>query len=79
MNNKDYPILTQNGKLFPSWVINNFKKYKIPKDENIDDNMDLCNIKLEKQNLRNYQLFLSKFLNFNSPFNSIFWIFSFST
>lgn len=71
MNNKDYPILTQNGKLFPSWVINNFKKYKIPKDENIDDNMDLCNIKLEKQNLRNYQLFLSKFLNFNSPFNSI--------
>lgn len=71
MNNKDYPILTQNGKLFPSWVVKNFKKYKIPKEENIDDNLDLCNIKEEKINLRNYQLFLSKFLNFNSPFNSI--------
>lgn len=71
MNNKDYPILTQNGKLFPSWVIKNFKKYKIPKEENVDDKLDLCNIKEEKQNLRNYQIFLSKFLNFNSPFNSI--------
>lgn len=69
--NKNYPILTQNGKLFPSWVIKNFKKYKIPREENIEDGLDVCNVKREKLNLRNYQLFLSKFLDFNSPFNSI--------
>lgn len=71
MNNKNYPILTQNGKLFPSWVIKNFKKYKIPREENVEDGLDICNIKQEKQNLRNYQIFLSKFLDFNSPYNSI--------
>ena len=69
--NRNYPILTQNGKLFPSWVIKNFKKYKIPKDEDVDKGLDLCNIKNEKLNLRNYQLFLSKFMDFNSPYNSI--------
>lgn len=69
--NRNYPILTQNGKLFPSWVIKNFKKYKIPKDEDVDKGLDLCHIKNEKLNLRNYQLFLSKFMDFNSPYNSI--------
>ena len=71
MNNKSYPILNHNGKLFPSWVIKTFNKYKIPRQENIDEGLDQCNIKQEKLNLRNYQLFLSKFLNFNSPYNSI--------
>lgn len=69
--NSNYPILTQNGKLFPSWVIKNFKKYKIPRQENVEDGLDICNVKSEKMNLRNYQIFLSKFMDFNSPFNSI--------
>ena len=67
----NYPNLLQNGKLFPYWVIKNFKSYKIPKEENVDEGLDNCNIKQEKKNLRNYQLFISKFLNYNSPFNSI--------
>ena len=73
LNNNNYPNLLQNGKLFPSWVIYNFKKYKIPKIEDIEKNIDGCiqQNKDEQKNLRNYQLFLSKFMDYNSPYNSI--------
>lgn len=71
--NNNYPVLLQNGKLFPSWVVHNFKKYKIPAITDVDKDIDGCVIqnKNEKLNLRNYQLFLSKFMDYNSPFNSI--------
>ena len=73
LNNNNYPNLLQNGKLFPSWIIYNFKKYKIPKIEDIEKNIDGCiqQNKDEQKNLRNYQLFLSKFMDYNSPYNSI--------
>ena len=71
--NNNYPNLLQNGKLFPSWIIYNFKKYKIPKIADIEKNIDGCiqQNKEEKRNLRNYQIFLSKFMDYNSPYNSI--------
>lgn len=71
--NQKYPNLLQNGKLFPSWIVHNFKKYKIPKISDIEKDIDGCiqQNKDEKRNLRNYQIFLSKFMDYNSPFNSI--------
>ena len=73
MSNSKYPILSINGKLFPSWIIHNFKEYKIPA-QYIDDNNDICNLKKDgvgKKELRNYQIFVSKYLDYNSPYNGI--------
>jgi len=72
MSNLKYPILSVNGKLFPSWIIHNFKDYKIAA-EYIDDNNDICNINKEegKKELRNYQIFVNKYLDYNSPYNGI--------
>ena len=72
MLQSQYPSLTQNGKLFPSWIVYNFKKYKIPK-QTLATDIDGC-IQQEKRaklELRNYQIFLSKYLDYNSPYSSI--------
>lgn len=58
-----------NGKLFPSWVLANFKKYKLPEIIRNNDE-DPCNIKT-KLELRKYQQFLSQYLSFNSPYRDI--------
>jgi superfamily II DNA or RNA helicase len=61
--------LRNNGKLFPIWIMKNFKKYKLP-DIIIKENEDPChvNIKLE---LRKYQLFIGQYLGPQSPYNEI--------
>ena len=65
-----YIDLKINGRLFPTWVMHNFKKYKMP--EFVVSNDDPCNsTKNIKQGLREYQAFLSHFLNFNSPYRDI--------
>jgi hypothetical protein len=64
------PILTRNGKLFPSWIIHVFKKYKIPIID--QSNEDMCNLSDHNKNeLRQYQKFLWDFLNYESRYNSI--------
>lgn len=62
-----YIDLKLNGKLFPSWILANFKQYQMPE---IVRGGDPCNesIKLE---LRKYQLFLSKYLDYNSPYRNL--------
>jgi superfamily II DNA or RNA helicase len=58
-----------NGRLFPSWILKNFKKYKLP--EIIKrENEDPCNIE-QKLELRKYQEFLGKYLDFRSPYHDI--------
>lgn len=74
-----YIDLKINGRLFPSWVMANFKKYKL--DEVFKRvGEDPCNIKEKKEGdkdvslkleLRKYQLFLSSFLDFRSPYREI--------
>jgi superfamily II DNA or RNA helicase len=66
-----YPNLLQDGKLFPSWIIYNFKEYKIPIQEISND--DGCKKLADefKLELRSYQKFLSKYLDYNSPYTSI--------
>ena len=68
--NNNYVNLQINGKLFPSWILLNFKKYQLP--EYIQkDNEDPCKMSETKQELRKYQEFLSKFLDYRSPFKDI--------
>lgn len=60
------------GILFPSWLPYNYKKYRLLQ-EKTDSNIDKCNTKEDKakQIGRNYQLFIQKYLNLNSPYQSI--------
>ena len=72
----NYIDLKVNGRLFPSWILANFKKYKLP--EIITSVEDPCNPKKNdkikepvKQELRIYQQFVAKFLDYNSPYRDI--------
>jgi hypothetical protein len=67
-NNK-YVNLTANGQLFPLWIMKNFKKYKLPEIFRQDD-VDPCSVK-HKLELRKYQMFISEYLDYNSPFKNI--------
>lgn len=66
---EQYIDLKNNGRLFPSWVLENFKKYKLPEIFR-KENEDPCNadVKLE---LRAYQEFVGKFLGPKSPYRDI--------
>ena len=69
-NNEYIDLRKNNGRLFPSWVLLNFKKYKLP-EIIIDSKSDPCNSKQVKKNLRKYQEFLSKFLDYRSPYRDM--------
>jgi hypothetical protein len=61
--------LEKNGKIFPSWVMSNFKKYILPEIKR-EEGEDPCNEKIpDKVTL--YQEFISQFLNYQSPFKDI--------
>lgn len=64
-----HPSNTKKGILFPLWIMKNFKKFIL---EEIIDNPDIdpCTIKTKKE-LQKYQLFLSKYLDYASPFKDI--------
>ena len=67
-----YVDLKTTGRLFPSWILANFKAYKLPEMAKIEDDPCFRKTKLE---LRKYQLFISKYLDFNSPHKNmlIYW------
>lgn len=63
-----------NGRLFPSWILANFSRYKLP--EIIKKaSEDPCNAKTDtgkaKLELRLYQQFVSRYLDFKSPYRDI--------
>ncbi|ARF09792.1 DEAD/SNF2-like helicase [Indivirus ILV1] len=68
-----YIDLKINGKLFPSWINLNFKKYKLDDIFNKSSD-DPCNIKDAskeyKLELRKYQAFIGQFLDFRSPYRN---------
>lgn len=64
-----YVNLKSDGKLFPSWVLKNFDRFKLP--ELFLDESDPCNQTKTKSEIRKYQEFLSRFLNYNSPYRDI--------
>lgn len=70
--NQNFIDLKINGRLFPLWVLSNFRKYKIKPLEKVTGN-DPCNYKPEGQQeeFRVYQRFLASFLDYRSPFRDI--------
>lgn len=68
----NYIDLKVNGRLFPTWVLHNFKKYKLPPIVR-DNNDDPCNApkSLDSNELRLYQQFLASYLDYRSPFHDI--------
>jgi superfamily II DNA or RNA helicase len=70
--NNIYPDLKINGRLFPLWILKNFKKYKLDpilKKEGEDP----CNILTLSgvKELRKYQNFVGSYLDYRSPFKDI--------
>lgn len=63
-----YVDLTTNGRLFPTWVLANFKKFKLPPLELGTD--DVCGKEMTND-FRTYQIFLTKYLDYNSPYKDI--------
>lgn len=58
-----------NGRLFPAWVMMNFKKYTLPEIIR-KEGEDPCNEKIKKE-LTLYQKFLGQYLSYKSPFKNI--------
>jgi hypothetical protein len=72
---KKYIDLTVNGKLFPSWILKNFKYYHLPEIIKTAG-VDLCNtpgskLSSAKIELRKYQKFVGEYLDFQSPYKNI--------
>lgn len=61
--------LEQNGRIFPLWVMENFKKFIIPEIKR-KEGEDPCNEVIGTE-LTKYQEFISEFLNYQSPFKDI--------
>lgn len=66
----NYIDLKVNGRLFPSWILLNFGKFKLPPELQSDENEDLCQRKT-KNALRKYQEFITRYLDFRSPYKNI--------
>ncbi|XWV26150.1 hypothetical protein QJ857_gp0928 [Tupanvirus soda lake] len=64
-----YVNLQVSGRIFPSWVLHNFKQYKLPEIFR-RENEDPCNVET-KLELRKYQEFIGKYLGPGSPYNEI--------
>lgn len=73
-----YIDLKINGRLFPSWILANFAHYKLPEIVK-DSGEDPCNPTKAQENadkeasheLRKYQVFLSEYLDYKSPYRDI--------
>jgi hypothetical protein len=61
--------LEQNGRLFPSWVMKNFKQYILPEISRREGD-DPCNEERVK-GLTLYQQFVGQYLNYQSPFKDL--------
>lgn len=66
---EQYINLKLNGRLFPTWILANFNRYKLP--EIFLDNSDPCNDTKIGGELRKYQEFLGKYLDYNSPYRDM--------
>jgi SNF2 family DNA or RNA helicase len=65
---QNYIDLKVNGRLFPLWILSNFKKFNLPPIER-KDGEDPCNKKSsgDVKELRNYQAFIGSILDYRSP------------
>ena len=61
--------LEQNGRIFPTWVMENFKQYILPEIIRVEGE-DPCNENLV-EGATIYQQFVGQFLNYQSPFKEL--------
>ena len=61
--------LEENGRIFPSWVMENFKKYILPKIIILEGEDPCKDTVIDKLTL--YQQFIGQYLNFQSPFKDL--------
>lgn len=71
---EQYVDLLANGRLFPTWILANFKQYKL--QDIFKTNIDACASKTSgdkktAKEWRKYQLFVSKFLDYRSVYKDI--------
>ncbi len=68
---QNYIDLKVNGRLFPLWILSNFKKFNLPPIER-KDGEDPCNKKSsgDVKELRNYQAFIGSILDYRSPYHN---------
>jgi hypothetical protein len=64
----NYVNLKINGRLFPSWVAANFKDFKL--DEIEIEEGDPCKKSFSLE-LKQYQIFASRYMDFNGPYKTI--------
>jgi len=73
-NKSNYVNLKINGRFFPSWILANFREYKLP-DIIINPDNDPCNSnssnKKAKLELRKYQKFIGEYMDYKSPYRDI--------
>jgi SNF2 family DNA or RNA helicase len=62
--------LEQNGRLFPNWVMKNFKKFILPEIIR-KEGEDPCNEPIIANKLTIYQQFIGEYLNYRSPFKDM--------
>ena len=76
-NENNYIDLKTNGRLFPVWVLHNFKKYKLPPiiyESKEDPCLEINKNNSTKENLqqlRLHQKFLSSFFDYRSPYKDV--------
>ena len=67
--NINYPDLKINGRIFPLWILKNFNEYTLP-EIIMQEGDDPCNREV-KQGLREYQIFTTKYFNYDSPYKDM--------
>lgn len=69
-----YPDFKVNGRVFPLWILQNFRKYKL-KPIVRDPGVDPCRAKSTDgevvRELRQYQAFVGAYLDFRSPYRDV--------
>ena len=61
--------LLSNGRLFPTYIMKNYKNFILPKnEENLDDP---CEMSANKDEIQKYQSFVSKYMDYASNNNSL--------
>jgi SNF2 family DNA or RNA helicase len=62
--------LEVNGRVFPSWIMKNFKRYVLPEIIRKEGD-DPCNEPMQKDKLTVYQDFIGNYLDYRSPFKDL--------
>jgi superfamily II DNA or RNA helicase len=76
-NENNYIDLKTNGRLFPVWVLHNFKKYNLPPiiyESKEDPCLEMSKDNSTKENLKQlrlHQKFLTSFFDYRSPYKDV--------